>query len=150
MPQSLTQLYVHIVFSTKYRQPLISDEVKESLYQYLGGICRELECYPIKVGGYYDHVHILCSHSRKITLMKLLEEVKKSSSKWMKTKGDDYAGFYWQDGYAAFSVSHSKLQVVSDYISNQYAHHSSQSFQNECRTLLKNHDIDFDEKHLWE
>ncbi len=95
MGQSLVKNYVHIVFSTKYRQPLILKSVEEELYNYLGGVCKALECWPVKIGGYYDHIHILCLLSKKIALMKLLEEVKSHSSKWIKTKDDRLKHFYW-------------------------------------------------------
>ena len=129
---------------------MIDDNIKDSLHQYLGGICRELECYPVQIGGYYDHVHILCALSKKITVMKFLEEVKKSSSKWMKTQGDNYGGFYWQDGYAAFSVSHLDLEAISEYIRNQHKHHNEQTYQDECRALFKKYNIEFDEKYVWD
>ena len=87
MSQSLVKNYIHIIFSTKYRQPLISDAISPELYSYLAGVCRNLECYPLKVGGYVDDVHIQCMLSKKIALMKLLEETKAHSSKWIKTKG---------------------------------------------------------------
>src|ERR1700733_4463276 len=105
MSQSLVKNYIHIVFSTKYRQHLIHETVEEELYAYLGGVCKIFECNPIKIGGFTDHVHILCMLSKKIALMELLEEVKSHSSKWMKTKEDNLKNFYWQDGYGAFSVS---------------------------------------------
>ncbi|MFS8081896.1 MAG: IS200/IS605 family transposase [Ginsengibacter sp.] len=85
MPQSLSQIFVHIIFSTKYREPNIDEEIEKQLYAYLGGTCNELDCTPIEVGGYYDHLHILSKLSRKIAVMKLLEEIKKNSSKWIKT-----------------------------------------------------------------
>jgi len=102
MSQSLAKVCAHIVFSTKYRQPLIDEKIENELWSYMGGICARLECQPIKIGGYVDHIHILCALSRKIAIMTLLEEVKKSSSKWIKTKGLDYKDFYWQDGYGIF------------------------------------------------
>ena len=102
MAQSLSKVYVHIIFSTKHRQNLIDDNIKASLFEYLGGICRGLECSPVIVGGHRDHVHILSLLSRKIAQMKLLEELKKRSSKWIKTKGASYSFFYWQDGYGLF------------------------------------------------
>lgn len=123
MPQSLSKVYVHIVFSTKYRQPLIDDALKPSLFAYLGGVCKAMECHPVRVGGYDDHVHILCLLSRKVAIMDLLEEVKKRSSKWAKTQGEQYANFYWQDGYGIFSVSPRKVDVVERYIENQAEHH---------------------------
>lgn len=155
MPQSLTSVYVHLVFSTKYREPTIGDEIKDELYTYLGGICKHLECHPVKIGGYYDHIHILCALSKKIALMKLLEEVKKNSSKWIKTKGSNYQNFYWQDGYGhgstlRFSVTPSKLPVVITYIENQYQHHQKTSFQNECRGIYQQYGIVYDERYVWD
>jgi putative transposase len=123
MPQSLAKVYVHLVFSTKYRQPLIDDTLKPALFAYLGGVCQALECHSVRVGGHDDHVHILCTLSRKVALMDLLEEIKKRSSKWAKTQGDAYANFYWQDGYGAFSVSASGVNNVVRYIENQAEHH---------------------------
>lgn len=150
MPQSLTQIYVHLVFSTKNRQPLIVAEIESELHSYLGGICRELDCHPVKIGGYNDHIHILCGHSRKIALMKLVEEIKKSSSKWIKTKGEQYLNFYWQDGYGAFSVGHKQLDAVYKYIASQREHHQHQSFQDECRMLYTEHSVAFDERYVWD
>ncbi|RLD43647.1 MAG: transposase, partial [Bacteroidetes bacterium] len=103
MPQSLVKNYIHITFSTKHRYPFIDKNIREELFNYLGGICRNQECNPVIVGGYQDHIHILCMLSRKIALMKLIEELKTHSSKWIKTKGTQYKKFYWQNGYGAFS-----------------------------------------------
>lgn len=94
---------------------MISDEIKEELFNYLGGVCKNLECNPIQVGGYRDHIHILCLLSKKITLVKLLEEVKSASSKWIKTKGEKFSDFYWQSGYGAFSVNPTEIEVVTNY-----------------------------------
>jgi len=129
MPQSLSKVYVHIVFSTKNRQKLIDDTIAPSLFEYIGGICKGLECFPVQVGGYRDHVHILCTLSRKITQAKLLEEIKKRSSKWIKTKDAAYKNFYWQDGYGIFSVNPSEIEIVVNYIKNQAEHHQKRSFQ---------------------
>ena len=109
-----------------------------------------LECNPIIVGGHQDHVHILCLLSRKIAQMKLLEEVKKQSSKWIKTKGEAYSNFYWQDGYGIFSVNPSEIEVVIRYISNQEAHHRQRTFQDEFRGFLEKYKIDFDERYVWD
>jgi len=95
MGQSLVKNYLHITFSTKYRQKLINEAIENELFQYIGGICKSLDCQPLIVGGYEDHVHILCMLSKKMTLMKLLEEVKSHSSKWIKTLGQEFARFYW-------------------------------------------------------
>lgn len=112
MPQSLSKVYVHITFSSKHRQNLIDDAIAPSLYEFLVGICKSLECHPVQIGGHYDHMHILCTLSRKIAQMKLLEEVKKRSSKWIKTTDKAHDNFYRQDGYGIFSVNPSEIDVV--------------------------------------
>ena len=150
MSQSLVKNYIHIVFSTKHRQPFINEAVENELYNYLGGICKALECTPIKIGGYYDHVHILCMLSKKITLMKLLEEVKSHSSKWIKTKGESLKNFYWQDGYGAFSVNPKEVDVVINYIATQKKHHDKTTFQDEYRAFLKKYQIEYDEQYVWD
>lgn len=150
MSQSLVKNYIHIVFSTKHRQPLIQPDIENELHAYIGGICNELDCKPIIVGGYHDHIHILCFLSKKIALMKLLEVVKSNSSKWIKSKGEDYASFYWQDGYAAFSVNPSEIDVVIDYIANQHVHHSTKSFENEMRAFFKKYHVEYDEHYVWD
>ena len=150
MGQSLTKNYLHIVFSTKYRQPLIHAPYEDQLHAYLGGICKNLECQPIKIGGYTDHVHLLCMLSKKIALMKLVEEVKSHSSKWIKTLDPSLKNFYWQDGYGAFSVAPSGVNRVSNYIANQHAHHSKRTFQDEFRDILHKCEIEYDERYVWD
>ena len=150
MGQSLVKNYLHIIYSTKHRQPFIREPVGAELYNYLGGICRNLECNPVKIGGYIDHVHILCMLSRKIPLMKLLEEVKSHSSKWMKTKGPSLLNFYWQDGYGAFSVKPSELEVVANYIDRQVELHQHKTFKEEYGEFLKKYNIEFDERYVWD
>lgn len=115
MAQSLSHVYVHITFSTKDRLPLIDNEIKPRLIEYLGGVCKELDCTPLQVGGTNNHVHILCMLSKKITQKKLLEEVKKSSSKWIKTVAPKYRKFYWQKGYGIFSVNPSEVNIAIEY-----------------------------------
>lgn len=150
MGQSLVSNYLHIVFSTKYREHLIHESVEQELHAYIGGICKKLECHPLIVGGYTNHIHILCMLSKKIALMKLMEEVKSHSSKWIKSKGDAYKNFYWQDGYGAFSVKSSEVGVVRNYIATQKEHHGKNSYQDEYRGILKNHNVDFDERYVWD
>ncbi len=150
MAQSLSKVYVHITFSTKGRLSLIKEEIKNSLFEYIGGICKGLECNPVKVGGYSNHIHILCTLSRKITQMKLLEEIKKQSSKWIKTKGKEYSKFYWQNGYGIFSVNPSEIDVVIRYIENQETHHQKISFKDEYKAFLKKYNVDFKEEFLWD
>ena len=150
MPQSLSKVYVHITFSTKNRQNLIVGTIKNKLFEYLGGICKSLDCNPIKVGGHRNHIHILCILSKKITQIKLLEEVKKGSSKWIKTQSSKYHNFYWQDGYGIFSVNPSEIDIVEKYIKNQEEHHKTKSFQDEFRAFLKKYNVDFDERYVWD
>lgn len=150
MGQSLTQNYIHIVFSTKYRQHLIHPPVEEELHAYLGGICNKLECHVLKVGGYTDHIHILCMLSKKIALMKLVEELKSHSSKWMKTKDPSLANFYWQDGYGAFSVNPAEVDVVINYIANQKEHHRKKTYQEEYKATLDKYKVKYDERYVWD
>ncbi|MDQ6762140.1 MAG: IS200/IS605 family transposase [Bacteroidota bacterium] len=150
MGQSLVKNYIHLVFSTKYREPFIHEPVESELYAYMGSICKSLECHPIKIGGYTDHVHILCMLSKKIALMKLLEDVKSDSSKWIKTKGDDYKNFYWQNGYGAFSVNPAEVERVIAYIANQHNHHRKIPFQDEYRAFLKKYKVEYDERYVWD
>lgn len=150
MPQSLSNVIVHIVFSTKYRQKLILPEIENDLYGYLGATLNNLGCNTIIVGGHLDHVHCLCRLSRVVTQSKLLEELKKNSSKWIKAKDPKFENFYWQDGYGIFSVSQKQVSIVIDYIKNQKHHHSKSSFQDEYRQILIKNDIKFDEKFVWD
>jgi putative transposase len=150
MGQSLVKNYIHIVFSTKHRKPLIHQSVENELYSYLGGICNKLECQVIKVGGYKDHIHILCMLSKKIALVKLLEQLKSHSSKWIKTKGEQYSNFYWQDGYGAFSVNPSQVEIVINYIAHQKEHHSKKTFQDEYKAFLKKYEVEYDERYVWD
>lgn len=129
MGQSLSQIYIHIIFSTKKRKPLILPEVEKELHAFLGGICNRLDSTPLKIGGTANHVHILCKLSKKVALMKLLEDVKSHSSSWVKTKSDKLKNFYWQDGYGAFSVNPAEVDVVINYIANQKEHHKQKSFK---------------------
>ncbi len=150
MSQSLSKVYVHITFSTKNRKDLIDVDIKSSLFEYLGGICKGLECNPVQVGGHKNHVHIVCLLSKKITQVKLMEELKKRSSKWIKTKGNKYAHFYWQDGYGIFSVNGSDIEPVANYIRNQEKHHKKLSFQDEFRAFLKKYHAEYDERYVWD
>ncbi len=150
MGQSLVKNYVHIVFSTKHRQHLIHPPVEDELHHYLGGTCKALECSPLIVGGFTDHIHILCMLSKKIALMKLVEQVKSSSSKWIKSKGEGYTHFYWQDGYGAFSVNPKGIERVTAYIKNQKQHHRKKTFQDEYRAYLKKYEIEYDERYVWD
>lgn len=150
MGQSLVQNYLHIIFSTKHRAPLIAAPFETGLHGYIGGACKGLDCQPIITGGYNDHVHILCMLSKKIALVKLIEEIKRESSKWMKTKHESLKDFYWQDGYGAFSVNPSQIDAVKTYILSQHEHHSKKTFQDEYRTILKKYKVEYDERYVWD
>jgi len=149
MAQSLSQVYVHITFSTKNRLRFIDNHLMPDLWAYIGGLCRARECNPVRIGGYDDHVHICCLLSKKITQIKLLEEIKKESSQWVKTKGGQYRDFYWQDGYGIFSVNPSEIEKVIEYIDNQHEHHTKYTFQEELLAFLKKYKVDYDERYLW-
>ena len=150
MPQSLTQVYLHIIFSTKNRIPVILPHMENDLYYCIEHQCHRMGCPVIQVGGYLDHVHILCRLSKHTTVPKLLEVIKGTSSKWIKTKHTDQDQFYWQDGYAAFSVSPRNVDAVAAYIRQQPIHHASISFKEEYLDLLKKSKIQFDPRYIWD
>ncbi len=150
MGQSLVKNYIHIIFSTKNRQPLIKPLYEQELHAYLGGICNELSCPVLAVGGYIDHVHILCMLSKNIALVELIKKIKINSSKWMKTKDGSLANFYWQDGYGAFSVNPSETKVAINYIQTQHEHHRNKTFQEKYRAFLNKYKVDYDERYVWD
>jgi REP element-mobilizing transposase RayT len=150
MPQSLSKVYTHITFSTKNRIALIDEKIEERLFEYLGGICKGLGCNPVKIGGYKNHVHILCTLSRTISQATLLEKLKKESSKWIKGEGEEYFTFYWQSGYGIFSVNPTEIDVVTHYIKNQKEHHQTKTFHDEFRAFLKKYKIEYDERYVWD
>lgn len=149
MGQSLVKNYIHLIFSTKNRLPFITEEIENELYSYLAGICKTLECNPVKVGGYKDHVHILCVLSKNITLAKFMEELKSSSSVWVKKQDKGLKDFYWQDGYGAFSVSPKNIDNVISYIDTQKEHHKKKTFQEEYLAFLRNYSVEYDERYIW-
>jgi len=150
MPQSLSVVLVHLVFSTKNREPLIHPDVQTELYAFLGGTARDCGCPMLDRGGTEDHIHLLCSLSRTITIANLVEELKTRSSKWLKTKGPAYAGFHWQSGYGVFSIGRSQEAVVKKYIAGQAEHHRKFSFQDEFRLLLRKYGVEYDERYVWD
>jgi len=150
MPQSLVRNYVHLTFSTKNRSPFIDTAISKELYSYIGGICVKLECNPVIIGGHKDHIHILCLLSRKIALMKLIEEIKSHSSKWVKMKGVKYNSFYWQRGYGGFSVNPAEIQIVKDYILDQEEHHKTKTYKDEYRAFLRKYNVKYDERYVWD
>jgi len=141
---------MHIVFCTKNREPLIFPPFEIELHSFMAGICNNYECQSIKIGGYNDHVHVLCMLSKKIALMNLVKELKRESSLWVKTKNESLTHFYWQDGYGGFSVSSGDVEKVSNYIASQHEHHRKQSFQDEYRRIMKKYKVEYDEKYVWD
>lgn len=151
MPQSLSKVLVHIVFSTKHRYPFLVDRnIRDEMHAYLGGTCKQLDCPVLIVGGVADHIHILCSLSRNHSIAKVVGEMKRSSSKWIKTKGPALGRFSWQNGYGAFSVSQSQVDSVRKYIATQEEHHKKRAFQDEYRAFLKKYEIEYDERYVWD
>lgn len=150
MAQSLANVLLHLVFSTKGRRDWIDPEIEAELFPYLATVCRELGCPAIKVGGASDHVHIACSLSRTVSMSKLLEQIKASSSKWIKTKGTKYRDFAWQNGYGAFSIGQSQVEDLKRYIANQREHHRRETFQDEFRKFLQRYQVVFDERYVWD
>ncbi len=151
MPQSLAQIYLHLVFSTKDRRPLLQDRsLRAEVHHYLGGTCNNLDCPVLRVGGVADHVHILCRFGRTITVANLIRELKRESSHWLKTKAAALADFYWQNGYGAFSVSPGHVEAVRMYLANQEEHHRNVTFQDEFCRLLKKYGLEWDERYVWD
>lgn len=150
MPQSLAKLYVHLIFSTKNRKPFLDGDIQTELASYLGGTLNHLDCQPIEVGVAKDHVHVLFCLSKNLSLSKLVEEAKSSSSKWVKTKDQRLAQFHWQNGYGGFLVSRSHLNAVIHYIREQEEHHRKVTFQEEFREFLKKYKVPYDEKYVWD
>jgi REP element-mobilizing transposase RayT len=151
MPQSLARIAVHIVFSTKDRRPFLTDDdLRDRMHRELGGVSNKLDCKPIRIGGVEDHVHILALQARTIALAEWVKELKRVSSIWIKEQSPRHAEFQWQAGYGAFSVSHSQTPDVVRYIDNQAEHHRKFDYKTELRTMLKLHEIEFDEQYLWD
>jgi|SRR6267378_3285085 len=150
MPQSLSAVYIHLVFSTKNREPFLRDqEVRGELHAQLGGISKKLECPPIITGGMEDHVHLLARFGRTITQAEWVKELKRVSNLWLKEQFH-LSGFEWQAGYADFSVSESSLEQVKRYIMSQEEDHKKRSFQDEVRELLRRHRMEWDERYIWD
>jgi REP element-mobilizing transposase RayT len=150
MSQSLVKNLIHLVYSTRHRQPWIPQIHRDVLFAYQAGIFNQWDSPPIVIGGVEDHVHALFTLSKNYPLKKIVEEVKKGSSKWMKTDGPRNSAFHWQAGYGAFSVSQSNLDEVRRYIENQEEHHRKMTFQDELRAFCRRHGIEFDERYVWD
>jgi putative transposase len=151
MPQSLVQIYAHLVFSTKGRAPFLKDrEFRIQTHAYLAGICNNLESPAIQIGGVEDHVHILCRLSKQGDLSSLVRDLKRDSSKWIKDTRPSLNDFHWQGGYGAFSISPSHVSGLTNYIVNQEEHHKTESFQDEFRRLCVKYGLVIDEQYVWD
>ena len=149
MAQTLVNLLVHVIFSTKNREPFITEAVEADLYAYLGGILKNNQCRLLAAGGAEDHVHLLISQSKNIALSELLMDLKKDSSVWIKQKGKSFQNFHWQDGYAGFSISKSDVPGLKKYIANQKEHHRKRTFQEELIQFLNEFEMEYNERYLW-
>ncbi len=149
MATTFTKILIHFVFSTKNRAPLITPDIEPRLHAYMRGIAKNHESPVISMNGTSDHVHMLISMSKKIAVATLMEEVKRDSSSWIKKQGEEFSGFYWQEGYGAFSIGESGVEGVSEYIENQKKHHARTTFKEEFLMLLKKYKIDYDERYIW-
>jgi putative transposase len=150
MPQSLSKVILHIIFSTKNREPWIDLAIRPRMHAYLATICRDLGAQALRVDGVADHVHIVTTLPRTLSQAQMIEQIKKTSSKWIKIIEPRYRGFFWQRGYGAFSISVSQLNAVLQYLQTQEEHHRTRTFQEEYRELLRRHGIEFDERYVWE
>jgi REP element-mobilizing transposase RayT len=151
MSQSLANVVIHLVFSTKNRKPFLRDtECREEMHRQLGGSSKTLNCPTIIVGGTEDHVHVLARQSRTISLADWIKEIKRTSSLWIKDRDVHFKGFQWQAGYGAFSVSQSNVDQLAAYIKNQEEHHRRFDFKAEFRRLLERHGIEYDERYVWD
>jgi putative transposase len=149
MSQSLSNVTIHIVFSTKNRRNLLIKEAQIELYSYMAQILISKNCHNCKIGGTENHIHILCQLPRTISISELIEEIKTNSSKWLKKKSHDLSNFQWQNGFGVFSVSPSHLNIINQYIENQEEHHKKITFEDELIKLLTKYKIKYDERYLF-
>ena len=148
MSQSLAKNYIHLIFATKYRENIIKQTDLSELYAYITGILNHIDCPMICIGGTTNHVHVLCVLNKNMALSKMVEEVKRCSSKWIKSKDPFYRQFGWQNGYGAFSVSQSKVEIVVKYIQNQEEHHKKMLFVDELKMFLREYGVEYKEEYL--
>ena len=150
MPQSLSSVLIHLVFSTKNRDPLISAEIAPELHAYMAAVFRACHSPALSINGTENHIHGLFALSRTVTVADVVEEVKKRSSKWVKGKGLAFRNFQWQTGYGAFSIGQSNVPALLRYIAEQKEHHRRRTFEDEYRGLLKMYGVSFDERYVWD
>ena len=151
MPQSLSAVYIHAVFSTKDRRPFLKDDANRvALNAYISEVSHQLDCPAIISNCMEDHIHILVRFGRTATQAGWIKEIKRVTSIWIKAKDSTLRDFYWQSGYGSFSVDPLNLEIVTNYIATQAEHHRKTTFQDEYRMLLKQHNIEWDERYVWD
>ena len=150
MPQSFSCLHTHIVFSTKHRQRFLTPDLTERLYPYLGGLARNRKCSLVRIGGVEDHIHLLVQLARDVAVSEFVGAIKSVSSGWIHDEFPDQQTFAWQQGHAAFAVSLSGVEFVTDYIAQQAEHHRKKSFQEELLEYLPVHGIESDDRYMWD
>ncbi|PCJ63223.1 MAG: transposase [Planctomycetota bacterium] len=150
MSQSLSNILTHIVFSTKNREAIIEDNIRENLHAYIGGIINRLKGVPLSIGSVADHIHLLIVLPRTCSPSNLIKEIKTSSTKWIKNQSSVYQNFHWQGGYGIFSISPNHKKALEQYIINQAEHHKKVTFQDEFLRLLKKNDIQWDDRYIWD
>lgn len=150
MPQSLSNILIHLIWSTKDRHPWLAPGIREQTHAFLAGAVRQCGCEAYRVGGVADHIHLAARLSRTLSVADLVKEVKAASSKWAKAQYPSLHNFSWQQGYGAFSVGMSQKEALLHYIDNQEEHHLTRTFEDEYRAFLNKYAIDYDERHLWD
>ncbi len=150
MPQSFACLHYHLIFSTKHRQPLLTPEISERLFAYIGGILRNHKGTLLAAGGMPDHVHLLAGISKEMSISEAMRIIKANSSGWIHETFLGQQCFAWQEGYGAFTVSYSLMDTVRDYIARQEEHHRVKTFQEEFLAFLQRHGLEYDEKYIWD
>ncbi len=150
MAQSLSKIYIHLIFSTKNRTPILNEAIRPELHKYLAGILRDLDSPALEINTEPDHLHALFVLARTKAVSDVVAEFKRGSSVWLKEQDPRYSNFHWQNGYGAFSVSQSAVDDVRAYIRNQAEHHRKTTFQDEFRAFLNRYEIEFDERYVWD
>ena len=150
MSQSLPQIYIHAIFSTRNREPVLAEGWRDELFQVIGGVVNGAGYRSLIVGGVSDHVHLLFCLGRTVAIADAMRAIKSNSSAWVNQKRDLPTSFHWQSGYAVFSVSQLNLEAVRDYVHRQPEHHARVAFQDELREWLRRYEIEWDEQYLWD
>jgi len=150
MPKSYFQMYGHLIFSTKNRMNWLDEKIRERVHGYMATIFRDMDCPFVKVGGATDHIHVLFNIGKINLPVKVIQNIKKETSKFVKNIDSKYFDFSWQKGYGLFSVSPKDLETIKNYINIQIEHHKKMSFQEEYRLYLEKYKIDYDEKYIWD